>query len=141
MTYTTSPRPRRAARGGLLAALLLAAAALPAHAGAQPALPGNWFYLSVTRGDTQTSDTRGTLLMCNPPQGHTHAATACEQLSSADGDIGNIPADATRCPLLYAPVTAHARGQWSGRSVEFRQTYSNDCELRGSTGDVFTLDA
>ncbi|MEV7286198.1 SSI family serine proteinase inhibitor [Streptomyces sp. NPDC093252] len=141
MTHTTSPYPRRAARGSLLAALLLAAAALPAQAAVQPALPGNWFYLTVTRGDTQSSDTRGTLLMCNPPQGHTHATAACEQLSSADGDIGNIPVDDTACPMLYAPVTAHARGQWSGRTVEFRQTYSNDCELRGSTGEVFTLDA
>ncbi|MFE2042888.1 SSI family serine proteinase inhibitor [Streptomyces sp. NPDC059477] len=142
MTYTTYPQIRRAGRGTLLAGLLLATAAVPAGATEQPSLPGNWLYLTVTRGDTQSSDTRGTLLMCNPPQGHSQATTACGQLASADGDIGNISSlAATTCPMLYSPVTAHARGQWSGRSVEFRQTFSNDCELRGSTGVVFELDA
>ncbi|MFJ4682849.1 SSI family serine proteinase inhibitor [Streptomyces sp. NPDC088789] len=137
--YRKESTARRAVRGGLLAGLLLAATA-PAQASVQPSLPGNWLYLSVTRGDHLVSDTSGTLLMCNPPQGHTLAAEACGQLASAGGDIGNIPRAAASCPMLHAPVTAHARGQWSGRSVEFRKTFSNDCELKGSTGAVFELD-
>ncbi|MFJ5261913.1 SSI family serine proteinase inhibitor [Streptomyces sp. NPDC088387] len=141
MTHTTYSSTARAVRGGLLAAALLAAATVPAQATAQPSLPGNWFYLTVTSGDAQSSDTRGTLLMCNPPQGHDRAAEACDQLGAVDGDIGSIPMDpAVLCPMIYAPVTAHASGQWNGRSVEYRQTFANECSMSGNTGAVFALE-
>jgi hypothetical protein len=103
------------------------------------AIPGNWLQVSVTKGDAQSSDTRGTLLMCDPPQGHARAVKACEELTAAAGDIARIPAQEAMCPMLYAPVTASAHGEWNGRPVEYRHTFSNSCALAAQTGSVFAL--
>ncbi|WUT06773.1 subtilase-type protease inhibitor [Streptomyces sp. NBC_00704] len=137
-------RAARAVRRALptaAAALLLAVGAAPALAGSQDALPGNWLQLTVTRGDARSSDTRGTLLMCDPPQGHSRAAEACDVLARADGDVDAVPGDGERvCPLVYAPVTVRAQGRWNGRAVDYRHTFSNDCEREALTGAVFALD-
>ncbi|MDH6515751.1 hypothetical protein M2163_007272 [Streptomyces sp. SAI-135] len=139
MTYTSSATAvRRAAHLALTAAALLLAAASPATAGSFAG--GDHLYLTVTTGDGRSSDTRGTLLLCDPPQGHGRAAEACAQLDSVGGDIDALaPAD-VYCPMLYAPVTARAGGQWNGRPVEYRRTFSNPCVLRARTGAVFALD-
>jgi hypothetical protein len=140
MTNTiTATAVRRVAHLGLTAAAaLLLAAAAPATAGS-PA-DGDHLYLMVTTGDGRSSDTRGTLLLCDPPQGHGRAAEACAQLDSADGDIDALPLADVYCPMLYAPVTVQARGQWNGRPVEYRRTFSNGCVMRARTGAVFALD-
>jgi len=131
----------KAARGTLLAAAaLLVAGTAPARAGAQDSAGGNWLYLTVTKGDARSSDTRGTLLLCDPPQGHGHAAEACAELAAVDGDIAALPPGHGYCPMIYAPVTAHARGQWNGRPVEYAETFSNGCAMAGRTGSVFALD-
>ena len=136
MTRTT-----QAVRGGLLAAAaLLTACALPAQAAPREAVPGNWLYLTLTRGDVRSSDTRGTLLLCDPPQGHAHAAEACEELRAADGRVDRIPPRAdVLCPMIYAPVTAAARGEWNGRPADYRHTFANSCLLGAETGAVFQL--
>ncbi|MDR6979990.1 hypothetical protein J2X68_006728 [Streptomyces sp. 3330] len=144
MTYfLTCLRPAKAVRRALpaAAALLLAAGAAPAVAVSHDALPGNWLQLTVTRGDSRSSDTRGTLLLCDPPQGHSRAAEACDVLTRADGDVDALAADGSRiCPLMYAPVTVRAQGQWNGRPVDYERTFGNDCEREALTGAVFALD-
>ncbi|MER5431456.1 SSI family serine proteinase inhibitor [Streptomyces sp. NPDC002588] len=124
------------------AALLLATAGTaPARAAAQHSLPGNWLQLSVTRGTAQSADTRGTLLLCDPPQGHSHATEACAQLADVGGDPRALPAAGnTVCALVYAPVTARASGRWNGRPIEYAETFGNACELGARTGAVFALD-
>ena len=132
----------RAIRAGLLVplALLLAGAAPAAHAAPGHGLPGNWLRLAVTRGDARVGDAGGVLLLCDPPQGHAHAAKACRELAAAEGDIGRIPSRAgAMCPMLYAPVTASAYGAWDGRRVDYRHAFSNSCVMGAETGAVFDL--
>ncbi|MFJ9098514.1 SSI family serine proteinase inhibitor [Streptomyces sp. NPDC102405] len=140
MTYTiTATAVRRAARAGLtvMAVLLLAAAAPAAPAPST----GDHLFLTVTRGDGRSGDTRGTLLLCDPPQGHSRAAEACAQLAAVAGDIGSLPPADVFCPMLYAPVTAQADGEWNGRQVEYRETFPNGCVLGARTGAVFALES
>jgi hypothetical protein len=136
MTYTIT----NALRGGLLAAALLTAGAAPAQASHQETFSGDWLYLTVTHGDARSGSTRGTLLLCDPPQGHTRAAEACDQLGAAGGDIDRIPAMAAICPMIHAPVTAYARGWWHGMPVHYTRTFANECEMATLTGTVFALD-
>ncbi|MEW1641004.1 SSI family serine proteinase inhibitor [Streptomyces sp. NPDC091219] len=138
----TRTRKATALRSALLAAaLVLLAGQAPARATApHHGVRGDWLYLTVTRGDSRSSDTRGTLLLCDPPQGHAHAADACTELAAADGDIDALPARSAFCPMIYAPVTAHARGEWQGRPVDYSRTFSNACSMAARTGDVFALD-
>jgi hypothetical protein len=134
-----------AARGGLLAAAaLLTLGAAPAGATVQAptgrAFTDNWLHLTVTRGDDPLSDRRGTLLMCDPPQGHTRAAEACAQLDTVDGDLSRLKTGEGFCTMIYAPVTVQARGEWNGRTVEYEETFSNGCMMNARTGPVFALD-
>ncbi|GAA2426121.1 SSI family serine proteinase inhibitor [Streptomyces glaucus] len=138
MTHTTTTR---ALRSGLLtAAALLAACATPASATAGGAHAGTWLHLTVTRGETPSAVTRGALLRCDPPQGHPRAARACAELGTANGDIAGLRPQDAHCPMVYAPVTAHARGQWRGRPVEYTATFPNGCVMAARTGSVFALD-
>ncbi|WP_405883361.1 subtilase-type protease inhibitor [Streptomyces sp. NBC_01136] len=134
-------RNTQAVRGGLLAAVaLLTLGAAPARSAPQEPTPGNWLFLTVTSGDAHSSSISGTLLRCDPPQGHPHAAEACAELAAADGDISRIPPKPdVLCAMIYAPVTASARGQWAGRQVEYTHTFSNFCVLGAETGSVFAL--
>lgn len=123
---------------------LLAAVAL-FTLGAAPAAPhgtdtGNWLYLTVTTADTQSSSTRGTTLRCDPPQGHAHAAEACAELATVEGDISRIPPRPdTICSMIYGPVTATAHGEWAGREVTYSHTFSNFCVMGAETGAVFAM--
>lgn len=138
MTYSTKAT---VVRGALLAATaLLAAAPFPAQAAPQHGVRGNWLFLTVTRGDARSSHTRGTLLLCDVHQGRAHRAEACAELEAAGGDIDAIPPKVVFCPMIYAPVTTHARGQWNGRPVDYTKTFSNACVMTARTGDVFALD-
>ncbi|MGW0993997.1 SSI family serine proteinase inhibitor [Streptomyces sp. NPDC002520] len=136
MTYLTRAT---AAAGALLAAAGLLTAG-PAQAAPRDARAGNWLFLTVTRGEAPAGGTRGTLLLCDPPAGHPHAAEACAELAAAGGDIARIPQKDVFCTMIYAPVTAHARGRWNGRAVDFRETYTNACVMNARTGSVFALD-
>jgi subtilisin inhibitor-like len=130
-----------AVRGALLAVTaLLAAGQTPARAVPQPQGHGNWLYVTVTRGDAREGGTRGTLLTCDPPRGHAHAADACAELDAASGDIGAVPHREAFCPMIYAPVTARAEGMWDGEQVAYAHTFANTCELTARTRDVFALD-
>lgn len=129
----------RAVRGALLAVGLLVAGSAPAQAVSQGSAGDNWLYVTVTRGESGSGDTRGTLVLCDPPQGHAQAARACADLAAADGDIGGIPPKKVICPMLYSPVTVHAHGEWNGRPREYDRTFSNGCELGARTGAVFAL--
>ncbi|MFE2261137.1 SSI family serine proteinase inhibitor [Streptomyces griseosporeus] len=106
-----------------------------------PAEPlGDWLYLTVTRGDTPAGDTRGTLLLCAPPRGHARAAQACAELAAAGGDIAALPLKDVYCPMVYAPVTVRAQGEWGGRPVTYTETFANGCVMAARTGAVFALD-
>ncbi|WP_405823449.1 subtilase-type protease inhibitor [Streptomyces sp. NBC_01390] len=129
----------RAVRGALLAVGLLVAGSAPAQAVTREDVRDNWLYVTVSRGEAGTGDTRSTLVLCDPPQGHAQAARACADLAAADGDIGRIPPRKTLCPMLYSPVTVHAQGEWNGRPREYDRTFSNGCELGARTGAVFAL--
>ncbi|AIS01166.1 SSI family serine proteinase inhibitor [Streptomyces glaucescens] len=152
-----APRRRLPAAAALLAAFaVLAAGAVPARAAAEPVREigtRTWLHLTVTRGDVlrpglrplrppvhRSGDTRDTLLLCEPPQGHGRAAEACALLDAAHGDIRRIPARDGICPMMYAPVTAHARGMWQGRPVDYRETFPNACSMEAVTGALFALD-
>ncbi|MBY8340719.1 subtilase-type protease inhibitor [Streptomyces spinosirectus] len=128
-------------RGGLLAAAaLLVAGAAPAQAVTHGFPPNNWLYLTVAKGDARAGHRHGTLLLCDPPAGHARAAEACGELAAVDGDITRIPVKDTFCPMIYAPVTVHARGQWSGRTVDYTERFSSACFMTARTGSVFALD-
>lgn len=137
MTYTTTAK---AVRGGLLAAALLVAGAAPAQATHQDAFPGDWLYLTVTHGDGHSGGTRGTVLLCEPPQGLPRADEACDQLAAVGGRIDRIPPKGGVCPMIYAPVTAQARGVWHGMPVAYNRTFGNACEMADRTGPVFALE-
>ncbi|MDX3584083.1 subtilase-type protease inhibitor [Streptomyces europaeiscabiei] len=144
--------PIRAVRAGLLAALALltVAASAPVRA---TAVQGDWLYVSLTRvdartpdtrvdagsSDTHSSDTRSTLLLCDPPQGHGRATQACAELRRTDGDITRIPHRNAICTQIYAPVRATAEGQWNGHQVAYEQTFANACVMTARTGSVFAL--
>lgn len=148
---TNNQKATTAVRACLLAACaLLVAGPVPARAAALPEPPpGDWLYVTVTRadartgdprtGDIRSGDTRGTLLLCDPPQGHAYAVRACEELRAAHGDVGRIPLKETFCPMVYAPVSAAARGEWGGRTVMYKETFANSCALSARTGAVFAL--
>jgi hypothetical protein len=140
----------RSIHGGLLTAALLAAGTLPATAQDTPR--GDWLFVTVTRGEVVPPaldpvdgggvrhDSRSTLLLCDPPQGHARAADACAELAAVDGDIAALAPKDVHCPMVYAPVTARAHGEWNGRPVEYTQTFSNGCVMAARTGSVFALD-
>ncbi|WP_406467697.1 subtilase-type protease inhibitor [Streptomyces hirsutus] len=141
MTYTSL----KAVRGALLAATACLACLAPTPAQADPGPRGadtsdTWLVLGVDRGETRTGTASGHLLLCDPPQGHPRAADACAELAAVNGRITGIPARDTYCPMVYAPVTAHAHGQWRGQPVEYTETFSNRCMMEARTGSVFALD-
>ncbi|MFF7352661.1 MULTISPECIES: SSI family serine proteinase inhibitor [Streptomyces] len=139
MTYITRVT---AAAGALLAAAGLLAAA-PAQAAPRSTFPltDNWLYLTVARGETLAGDKHGTLLLCDPlPLGYARAAEACAELEAARGDIARIAQKKVFCPMIFAPVTVHAHGQWNGQPVDYQETYSSKCVMEARTGAVFAVD-
>ncbi|MFC8422252.1 SSI family serine proteinase inhibitor [Streptomyces sp. NPDC057236] len=130
----------RTVRAGLLATLVLLACAAPARAGGGHSGEDNWLMLTVTHGETPPTAENGTMLRCDPPRGHRHATEACAELTAADGRIADIPPrEDVVCPMVYAPVTAHADGMWRGRSVDYTETFPNACTMTARTGSVFAL--
>ncbi|WP_328493267.1 subtilase-type protease inhibitor [Streptomyces sp. NBC_00414] len=148
---TNNRKATAAVRALLLAACaLLLAGPVQARAAVLPEPPsGDWLYVTVARGEpgsdsgsgsgSGSGDIRGTLLLCDPPRGHAQAPRACEELRAAHGDVGRIPLKDTFCPMVYAPVSASARGQWGGRAVTYQETFANSCVMTARTGAVFPL--
>ncbi|MEZ3179138.1 subtilase-type protease inhibitor [Streptomyces pimonensis] len=130
----------KAVRAGLAAALVLLACAAPARAGGGHSAEDSWLMLTVGRARTPSTAEGGTMLRCDPPRGHRRAAEACAELAAVDGRIADIPAKDLVCPMIFAPVTAHASGRWRGRPVDYTETFSNTCMLTARTGSVFALD-
>lgn len=143
-----------AGRAALLtAAVLLLAGAAPARAATEPARSADWLLLTVTRDGAPTGirpgtpagdrpgAARGALLRCDPPSGHARADRACAELDAAHGRIADIPARETLCPMIHAPVTAQARGQWRGQPVDYTRTFPNACVMAARTGALFAWDA
>ncbi|MFJ4006320.1 SSI family serine proteinase inhibitor [Streptomyces sp. NPDC090023] len=126
---------RTAALAATLMATCLLAPGTTAHAAS-----GDWLSLTVTRPGTTGGGTRAALLLCDPPQGHPKAIEACAELAATDGDFSRLGDPDTLCPLIYAPVRAHAHGRWNGRPIEFERTFGNACQLRAESGDVFALE-
>ncbi len=104
-----------AVRNALLATVaLLTLGATPARATPHQAIPGDWLYLTLTTGDAHTSSIRGTLLRCDPPQGHARAAgPAPNSPPPGETSSGSARPD-TICSMIYGPVTASARGGVGG---------------------------
>jgi len=160
MTHTLTVKAARRClptTAALLAVFaVFAAGAVPARAAAEPVRetgPRTYLHLTVARGDVlppglrplrpaghRSGHTRDALLLCEPPLGHGRAAEACAQLDAAHGDIRRIPTRDGSCPMIYAPVTAKARGMWQGRPVDYRETFSNACAMEAVTGALFALD-
>ncbi|GAA3785968.1 SSI family serine proteinase inhibitor [Streptomyces phyllanthi] len=138
MTHTT--HTTHTVRNALTAALaLLALASAPAGAASREAAPGNWLYVTVTRESAQSIHTQGALLRCDPPGGHRNSARACAELQEAEGDVDRIPRKEGYCTMVYAPVTASARGEWNGRPVVYERTFSSTCAMEAATGAVFAM--
>ncbi|MFF5156685.1 SSI family serine proteinase inhibitor [Streptomyces sp. NPDC000348] len=137
MTHTSL----KAVRAGLLAALVLLACPAPARAGAGHVAEDSRLMLTVSHGETRSTAENGTVLRCDPPRGHRRAADACAELAAAHGRIADIPAKDVVCPMIFAPVTAHAHGRWRGEPVEYTETFPNTCTMSARTGSVFALDA
>ncbi len=75
------------------------------------------------------------------PRGTPTRPRPAPNLAAADGDLDALPPKSVFCPMIYAPVTAHARGEWKGRPVDYSRTFSNACSLAARTGHVFALDS
>ncbi|AXI76408.1 SSI family serine proteinase inhibitor [Peterkaempfera bronchialis] len=125
----------------LTAAGLAVAAALglPAQE-AVPAASGSRLVLTLHSGESTSGRVQGSVVLeCDPDGGsHPHPATACAALRAARGDLSAVRATrGVMCPMIYAPVTGEARGDWGGRTVRFTRTYGNRCSAAGESGGVF----
>lgn len=96
--------------------------------------------LSVNGQQISSSSRQDALLTCNPSGGtHPHAAEACDDLATAQGDFSKLPKRELLCPMIYAPVTAKASGTYAGKHINFRQEFPNRCLLARNTGQVFAF--
>ncbi|GGX23773.1 hypothetical protein GCM10010297_51310 [Streptomyces malachitofuscus] len=130
----------KAVRTALAAALVLLACAAPARANSARPAQESWLMLTVSHGETPSASEDGTMLRCDPPGGeHRRAADACASLAAADGRIADVPSQDAICPMVYAPVTAHAHGMWRDRPVAYTETFPNPCTLAARTGPIFDL--
>jgi subtilisin inhibitor-like len=74
-------------------------------------------------------------LDCYPPGGgHPQPGPACATLARAGGDPERIPHTRIYCLTVYAPITAEVSGVWRGRTIAWRHTFGNRCEMRRATG-------
>ena len=79
-------------------------------------------------------------LDCDPVGGgHPQGPRACATLDAAGGDPDRIPPESAYCVLLYAPIVAEVSGVWRGKAVRWRHRYGNACEMRRTTGVLFTF--
>jgi len=124
--------------GGLVLAGSMLAGVVPAAA--TPSAYGN-VVLTIHQGEDTSAPVRAEVeLWCNPDGGsHPDPVAACAALDAAGGDPANISPTSGVCTAHYDPVTAVARGHWSGgvQTISFQQTYGNQCELRHAKASLF----
>jgi hypothetical protein len=123
--------------------LALAGSVLPAMAAPVPgSRPTTQLTLTLHGGKTVSgAELARVTLTCDPAGGnHPRAAAACASLDTVGGDFGTLPPVSGKvCPMIFAPVTAEATGDYRGRSVRFVCTYNNRCVAGARTDDVFTI--
>ncbi|GGL18392.1 hypothetical protein Sme01_72560 [Sphaerisporangium melleum] len=97
--------------------------------------------LTVARGESPTPADKAVLLQCGPPAGsHPKAAEACRQLEGVGGDLNELHvAPDTKCTREYDPVTVFGAGLWDRSRLSYERTFGNRCELKATTGAVFTF--
>ncbi len=79
-------------------------------------------------------------LTCDPAGGaHPKPAKACAALKKVSGDPARLKPGKTMCTLEYAPITAEITGTWKGRTVHWKKTYANRCDLTRATGVLFAF--
>ncbi|HEY0496420.1 MAG TPA: SSI family serine proteinase inhibitor [Kutzneria sp.] len=118
------------------AAALLAAACVTTAPAAAASLPSSLTLTATTDGQAP----HVVELTCDPVAGtHPDAQLACVQLAQVDGDIANMPGTEAHifCPMIFQPIRVTATGLWRGRTVLFRDSYTNSCERDNKTGNLF----
>lgn len=101
--------------------------------------------LTAVTGTGDREQKRARSLWCDPVGGdHPHGEAACRDITFANGDFARLPGDSRKgvCGAgseLYDPVTVSATGVWERVTVNYQQTFENQCKLRVRTGLVFDL--
>ncbi|WP_019544485.1 SSI family serine proteinase inhibitor [Streptomyces sulphureus] len=94
--------------------------------------------LELTLSGSEGTWTRAARLHCPSGTGtHPHGPAACADLARAHGDPDAVPSATGACSMIHDPVTASAYGTFRGRTVEWEKTFSNECLLHRSAGDLF----
>ncbi|WP_016905695.1 SSI family serine proteinase inhibitor [Streptomyces xiaopingdaonensis] len=94
--------------------------------------------LELTLSDGEGTWTRAVRLYCPSGTGtHPQGPAACADLARAHGDPGAVPPATGACSMIHDPVTATAFGTFRGRTVEWEETFPNECLLHRSSGDLF----
>lgn len=123
-------------------ALVILAAGVPTAAQAQASpiprpIPSK--LLLTFTDNTLKVVTKTATLACDPDGGsHPTPTAACDRLREVNGDFSKLrPRPGTICPAVYSPVTVTASGTWRGKTVSFKKTYGNRCELDAATKPIF----
>ena len=115
----------------------LSAAGFGAVVAASPASAATTTRLTLSV-QAESGARRTVTLYCDPARGkHPLAAAACAELARAKGNAAAIPDGDGFCTMEYAPVTARLSGVYKGRTVKYKETFSNGCALGVGTGSVF----
>jgi hypothetical protein len=124
----------------LIATAAVAAAVIGAAGPAAAAAPKSELELSYETVTGQIGYAAAVVLTCHPAGGaHPKPAKACAALAKVNGKPGRIKAKPAMCTLEYAPITAAVAGRWKGRTVSWKKTYPNHCDMVRSTGALFTF--
>ncbi len=117
-----------------------AAATATGPAGNARALPKTHLELSYEAVLGQIGYAAAASLTCKPAGGgHPEAAKACATLAKANGKPGKIKPKPVMCTTEYAPITAAAVGTWKGKTVKWKKTFPNHCDMVRRTGALFTF--
>ncbi|MGQ0845292.1 MAG: SSI family serine proteinase inhibitor [Sporichthyaceae bacterium] len=84
--------------------------------------------------------TRTVTLKCDPARGsHPDRVDACREIKRVKGDLRKVRGHQTfaACTRIYRPVTIKAEGLARGWNVQYRETFSNYCEMTVAKGLVF----
>lgn len=137
----------RAARRGLIALLVVAAAVAMAPAtsandgaGDDTSRSRARLYLTITPLGFGFDEWQFVTLTCGPDGGtHPNPGEACDSLRAVDGELGDLPNTGDPCPMDFDPVMARVYGYWGDEPVVYAKVFSNDCVAAASTDDVFAF--
>ncbi|NYI07464.1 SSI family serine proteinase inhibitor [Allostreptomyces psammosilenae] len=147
---TPSSRPprapqRRSGVGAVFATALAAVACLASPAAAvAPGQPSTdraaaaQLLLTLRQGESTTGPVlRQVTLECSPDGGsHPTPELACDSMHEAEGSPERLGATGDMCTMIFQPVTGEIRGTWSGRTLNFTETYGNECLAGAATDGV-----